>query len=190
MITPYLLKQHNMPQLILRPDAIYDNINEGWASPEHVFTDNGVVTTYAEPTEENGLTLSLVDTGLPSTYTINSVRIGLDGLMIISKTPANGVLRIKIMKGSTSTVYYDESTTFNQLPIGYLQTLRTEAASGDPWIVNRVNDIRLILNVVEEESTLPIILDNIYLTVNYDLPSSPIKITSGVVKLTSGKIII
>ena len=25
-----------MPQLILRPDAIYDNINEGWASPEHI----------------------------------------------------------------------------------------------------------------------------------------------------------
>tara|TARA_R110001592_G_scaffold151256_2_gene377663 strand:- start:3608 stop:4147 length:540 start_codon:yes stop_codon:yes gene_type:complete len=179
-----------MPQIVLRPEGIVANINEGWTSPEHVFHDDGVVAAFTESTEENGLTLTLGDTGLPLTYTINSVRIGLDGLTVISKTPAEGTLGVKMMKGSTSGVYYNEGTTFNNNAIGYLQTLRTEASSGTPWTVSSINGIRLILNVVEEESTLPINLDQVYLTVDYNLPSSPIKITSGVVKITSGKIII
>ena len=182
-----------MPTVTLNPGTIVSS--NGWTNPANIASDNNVYSTYAEATEGNALLIRLNSTGLASNIDINSVRVGLGGLFVQSKTPATGLIGVQILKASnTSAVYYDESLDFNNNPLSYLQTLRTEASSGVNWTVGAaatsVDDLALKITVIDGESSFPIFLDHAFIIVDYIAATSPFKITEGIIKLTSGKVTI
>ena len=179
-----------MALITLNPNQVISN--NGWSNPTNIFSNTGGSTTdMVEPVEENKLLLGLSNTGLSSGTGINSIKVILNNLFIESKSSVEGLLTVAIKRGDEDFSYYTENTDFTNTPTNYSQTLRTEAGSGTPWTVSLVDNISLNITINNDVTTFPVKIGNIALEVNYNLfQSTPLELTSGIIKLTSGKITI
>ena len=144
-------------------------------------------------TDDSGDNLTLTFSNLPGTAaSINSIKFVIKDIVIQSKSAVENELNVTIM--DTLSQYYSTSHGYSS---GAFQTItgatQTTSNGSLAWTVSQVNDIRIKLVHSEPINSTPLI-DYIYYEVDYNIAATPVQdfiiLSSGLIQLTSGKIII